>query len=1050
MLRKTALLLVFLTAGLVDAVRLNAADRPVDFLRDVKPILSEHCWSCHGGDKPEGGLRLTARETLLGAGESGEVAVVPEQPDQSELVRRIRAAEAFERMPPEGEKPLTAQQIETLQRWIAEGANWDRHWSFEPLAATAPPVVRDEAWVRNDLDRFILAKLEAQGWSPSPAADRRTLIKRLSYDLLGLPPAPAEVEAFVNDASPRAYEDLVDRLLASPRFGERWGRHWLDLAHYADSDGYEKDRARPDAYVYRDWVIDAINQDLPYDRFTLEQLAGDLLPGSTGRQKIATGFLRQTLTNEEGGVDQEEYRIAAAFDRTETIGTVWLALTIGCARCHTHKYDPIPHEDFYRLFAFFNNSEEVTRPLPIAAADLAALEAELAPLEAALAARHAELAPEAVAWATHEHQLILSQPEGNVRELELAIDRVVSRSAAHTEFAHEKNAVFVPTIAPSAATEPSGAEPPAQAEPGPAQTGPDKDTYTVTVTLGSEQQRLTGFKLFALADERLPDKGPGRAPNGNFVLTGFRVSVVNADGTSTPIPLHRAEADFAQKGFPADAALTTTSGSDKPTGWAIGGKAGANHWIQFRTFETWDLPAGTQLRFELAQDYGGGHTLGRFRLAGLTGGERGIQLPNKEIAGFLEMYPEKRIASVKQKLFQYFVGEVARDQTAADLARRIAELHQQHHAKLMEIRTLGQPLLPRETFVFHRGDFLSPTTKVEPGVPTALVPPTTTPSNRLDLAQWLVSPANPLTPRVAVNHAWLHLFGHGIVRTPDDFGLRGEPPTHPELLDWLAGRFQGDLAWSRKDLIRLIVQSATYRQSSRFRPEELEDQDPANSLVFRQNRVRVEAELIRDLHLAVSGLLSDKIGGPSVFPPMPEDLAKLSYANNFSWSNSKGEDRYRRGMYTFFKRTIPHPNLMTFDAPDANVACVRRAVSNTPLQALTMLNNETHVEAAQALARRLLRLPADETSEDDSPQALDALRLDYGMRLCVARPATDVEREALHRVLAAARDYYTQHAEQAQVAVGSYGEADVEPAESAAWTVVARTLLNLDEFVTRE
>jgi hypothetical protein len=1039
------------TCGAVARESPSAANRPIDFAGEIRPILTEKCVSCHGGDEPEAGLRLGERDSALGKGESGLVAVVPGKPDESELVRRIQSSDADERMPPEGEKPLTAEEIDKLKRWIAEGASWSVHWAFQPLRDSVPPGVANTGWVRNDIDRFVLAKLEQNKFTPSPEADRYTLIKRLYYDLVGLPPPVEEVDRFVARGSNGPgqlatedgrvgnppYEELVDRLLQSPHFGERWGRHWLDLAHFADSDGYEKDRARPDAHVYRDWVIEAINNDMPFDQFTIEQLAGDLLPGATAQQRIATGFLRQTLTNEEGGVDQEEFRVAACFDRTETVGTVWLGLTIGCVRCHEHKYDPLPHSDFYKLFAFFNNAEEAKSRLPVAGTNLEELEQKLGPLAESLARRYAELAPQALEWETAEHKRILAQPEGSAVERALEIVSVESQADPRTVFQINGDQVFVQRVIPSSEGQAAGS---VTSDPA---LSVDKDVYTVTARVPSSE--VTGFKLHTLPDKRLPSDGPGLAPNGNFVLTGFDVSAVSADGHAEPIPLHRAKADYAQKGFAPDTVLQNDR--DGPAGWAIADKNGQAHWIEFRTRQPLKLDDGATLRFILPQQHGSQHLLGHFRITLLVGGQRGLDLPDESIASALEMYPEKRVADMKQQLFDYYVSHVACDEQALSLQRQIAELYEQYDARLMQVRTITMPRLPRTTHLFHRGDFLSPKEAVEPGVPAIFTSfqPRAERGDRLDLARWLVSPENFLTPRVAVNHVWQHLFGHGLVRTPRDFGTRGEPPTHPELLDWLALRFQGDLGWSRKELIRLIVTSATYRQSSHFRPE-LEKQDPLNTLLFRQNRFRVESEIVRDLHLAVAGLLSPKIGGPSVFPPMPEDLAKLSYADNFSWTSSKGPDRYRRGMYTFFKRTIPHPNLMTFDSPDANVACCARTVSNTPLQALTLLNNEAHIEAAQALAKRVISHQPSAVSEEQG----DIAWLTHVVRLCVARPPAEAELSSLARVLAASRAYYTQHEDEAAQMVNLHRPENVPVAEAAAWVGTVRVVLNLDEFVTRE
>lgn len=1013
----------------------NSFAQSPDFSRDIRPILAERCLKCHGRDEPQAELNLTTRDGALAPAASGQAAIVPGQPDESQLVRRITAEDAAERMPPEGEKPLTADEIARLTDWVAHGATWGEHWAFTPLVKTSPPSVGDESWVHNDIDRFVLAKLDQLGAPPSPAADREHLIKRLYYDLWGLPPTPEEIDAFAADASPDAYRRLVDRLLDSRHFGERWGRHWLDLAHYADSDGYEKDRARPDAYLFRDWVIDAIHRDVPFDQFTIAQLAGDLLPGATAEDRLATAFLRQTLTNEEGGVDQEEFRVNACFDRTDTVGTVWLGLTVGCAKCHSHKYDPLSHADYYRLFAYFNDADEDWTSLPIEARDKQALLAELAPLEAELSERHRQLAPAAAEWEAAERAKFLAAPSAPRAEHALKIVQVDRLQAADSQPQIEGDGVWFPLP--------------------PEWPAPDRQTLTVTAEL-TAPLRLTGLKLVAVPDERLPGKGPGRAANGNFVVSGLKLGVV-ADGAQQVLALHRAEADYAQPGFAAAKAVASESDAK---GWAVGGKLGAEHWLQTRTREAVPLPAGARLLVTVEQNYGQRHTLGRFRLLAISGDEPGLHVDDADIVRALRMYPEKRVAKTRQDLFDYYVRNVANDGRCRELERRIKEVLKQGGASVTPVRTVGRARLPRATYVLHRGDFLAPTDPVAaatPGLLPAIAARGDTP-DRLDLARWLVSPANPLTARVAVNHIWQHLFGQPLVTTANDFGLRGDPPSQPELLDWLAETFRSDLSWRRKELIRLIVSSAVYQQSSQRR-DDLAQRDPGNRWLARQGRFRVEAEIVRDLSLSVSGLLSPKVGGPSVFPPMPEDLAKLSYANSFTWTNSTGDDRHRRGMYTFLKRTILHPNLTTFDAPDANGACTARTASNTPLQALLLLNNESHVEATRALGRSLAqlspeRLSAVRLTADGASQGLstESMRLAYGMRLCVARPPRVAEVNELTVLLAQSREFYAGHLDMAAQLAGTApdGEAPAATADEAAWIVVARVLLNLDEFLTRE
>jgi len=1000
----------------------GASNTPIDFQRDIRPILAEHCLSCHGNDKPEGGVRLSKRETALGAGESGQKIIVPGKPDESKLIHRVLADDPAERMPPEGKPALGADQVNLLKRWIAEGAVWGDHWAFQPIRPVSVP--SGTGGERNNaIDGFVQSELArvGMGWTPSRGADRYTLIRRLSYDLRGLPPTIEEVDEFVHDALPDAYERLVDRLLASPHFGERWGRHWLDLAHYADSDGYEKDRARPDAYRYRDWVVDSFNRDQPFDQFTVEQLAGDLLPEAQADQRIATAFLRQTLTNEEGGVDQEEFRIAACFDRAETVGTVWLGLTIGCARCHTHKYDPIPHADYYRLFAFFNNAEETLSTLATEADDLSQLERDVAPLEAALETRYREFAPAEAEWEQREREAVMAVVDSPLAESPAEVVRCESTGGP----AAKSDSRF-------------------QIADGQVQaTANDRAVEDYVVRLKTPRE-ITGLKLYALSRPDLPKMGPGLAENGNFVVTGLRLSLDLADGSSREVPLHRPAVDFSQKGFSAESVLKNAP--DGQSGWAVGGKTGANHWLQVRTAGALQIPEGATLRLVIEQRHGRNHLLGAFRVAWLQGDARGLHLPSKPIADALEMYPEKRVAATKRLLFEHYVDGVLRDPRVRELQKQIADHRERLHARVAEVRTMTSPRIPRPTRVFDRGEFLSPKQEVTAqgleALPSLAPRATGAGADRLDLARWLVASENPLTARVAVNHVWQHLFGQGLVRTANDFGVRGERPSHPELLDWLADFFRGEARWSRKTLIRTIVLSSTYRQASVHRPD-CEAVDPLNTKLFRQNRFRVEAEVVRDITLAASGLLSPKIGGPSVFPAMPADLAALSYANSFSWKPSPGEDHYRRGMYTFFKRTIAHPSLTTFDAPDANVACVVRTVSNTPLQSLTLLNNETHLESAIAFAERISR-------EEIVDGPGDADRLARAFRICVARSPQTGELATLERVLARSREWYGMHAEEARALLGNAAGRTDTPAELAAWAVTLRVLLNLDEFVTRE
>ena len=992
---------------------------PVDFLRDVQPIFVEHCYQCHGPDKQEAGLQLDVRDKALAGGDSGAWFVAGKAAE-SEIVRRVLADED-ERMPPVDaqNKPLSAKQISTINSWIDAGANWpeasaggSNHWSFQPIVRPAPPAVQNEAWIRNPIDRFVLEQLERRGIAPSPEADRYTLIKRLSYDLVGLPPSVSEVDAFVKDSSPDAYARLVDRLLDSPRFGERFARHWLDKARYADSDGYEKDNPRLDAWRYRDWVINAVNRDLPLDRFTIEQLAGDLLPEADPLNRLATAFHRQTLTNTEGGTDQEQFRVEAIFDRVATTGTVWLGLTVGCAQCHTHKYDPVTHQEYYQLFAFFNNADESQADAPLVGDPLATWQREKADAEKKLAEVRPQLEKlrsERTAGVAAWEAELKAMPATPIEYHPVELVRAESSAAAEIKTLSDGSYLIG---------------------------GKNPDVDILTIVAKVDRPEINGLRIETLTHDSLGGRGPGRTDHGNFVLGGFKalVSDTNEFKPNQRVVIGSAEADYSQDGFAPDGALD----KDEKTGWAVGGQTGHDHWIQFFAEKQIDTKSTPWLQLTLSQNYGGQHTLGRFRITAITGSDPQRGIP-ENVRAILALPTDQRTAEQVAALTDYYVR---RDPQVDKLAGELAALEKRAAAEpVMNVRVLTQRTAePRKSHILARGDFLDPQTEVQPGTLGVLpsLAPRASSADRLDLARWLVDPANPLTRRVMANQLWSHAFGRGIVRTLNDFGVRGDRPTHPELLDWLACEL-ADRGWSRKELLRQIVTSAAYRQSSATRPE-LVEVDSRNDLFHRQNRQRVEAEIVRDLTLSVAGLLSEKIGGPSVFPPMPDDIAALSYANNFKWKTSEGEDRYRRGMYTFFKRTAPFPDLTTFDCPDANTTCIERRTSNTPLQALTTLNNETFLEASQAMARRALKIEAVD----------DRARLEQVLRWCIARPPSADEVAAFAELLSESRGWYAERGEEAQVTVGAYAVEGVPAAESAAWVATVRMMMNLDEFLTRE
>jgi len=992
------------------------ASEEVVFSRHIQPLFAKHCLECHGTDQQESGLRLDQPDAAYAKLESGATAIVPGDPAASELFARVTSDDEFTRMPPEGE-PLTQQEIALLKRWIEQGAEFEAHWSYQPIEQPELPVVKQTGWVRHPIDRFVLARLEAKGIKPSPQADRATLIKRLYYDLVGLPPTPREVDQFVNDTSPEAYESLVDRLLASPHFGERWGRHWLDKARYADSDGYEKDRPRPNAWRYRDWVIEAINRDMPYDRFTREQLAGDLLPDPDSDQLLATAFHRQTLTNTEGGTDKEEFRVEATFDRTETTAAIWMGLTMTCARCHSHKYDQITQEEYYQLYAFFNNANESNTKI-------AKSEEALQRYQKAKAEHDQK-----VAEAQADYDEYLATFRGPAREWLDEMSMKFKQSPPTLDFQIAK---------PLSASSDSQAKLTVQDDGSILVTGPTPETDKYTILLPVPDRPLTGLKIETLTHDSLGGNGPGRTPHGNFVLSNVDLQVGQSKTFESPrnVQFVAADADFAQANFPPTEALN----NKEKTGWAISPQMGKPHQITLFTHKEISFGEKKYLKLVLDQSYGGKHTLGHFRILTMSGYDPFKAVP-EEILASLKTPPAKWSNKTIDAVAKYLALS---DSEAQQLQGKLEGLKKQAPEEpVMTVRVMTAA--KRQTNILSRGDFLQPTEEVRADALSVIEEhhPLQSrreghPPDRLDLANWLTDPQHPLTPRVSVNHVWSHLFGRGIVPTVNDFGVRGESPTHPELLDWFAWMYPRDLNWSRKELIRQIVTSATYRQSSNYRPE-LQNVDPTNQLLARQNRLRAEAEIVRDLYLSVSGLLSEKVGGPSVFPPLPPGVAELSYANNFKWKVSEGEDKYRRGMYTFFKRTAPHPNLISFDCPDSNTTRLTRASSNTPLQALVTLNNDTFAEAAQAMAQRVLA----EGGETDREKLI------YALRLCLARVPSAAEVTQFETLLNTSRDYYQSHTEDAKTLTQRHSADNVSAEENAAWINTVRIIMNLDEFIVR-
>ncbi len=842
-----------------------AASAKIDFTRDIEPLFAKRCQLCHGPQQQMSGLRLDQKEAALKGGTSGK-DILPGNSAGSRLIHLVSGAET-KVMPPIGAR-LTPAEIGLLKAWIDQGAVWpvqqtgnskgSTHWAFQKITRPKTPLTRDTAWARNAIDTFVLAKLESEHIKPSPEASKATLLRRVSLDLTGLPPTPEEAQAFLDDQRPDAYERLVDRLLESPHYGEKWARYWLDLARYADSDGYEKDRSRPWAWRYRQWVIEALNRDLPYDQFTIQQLAGDLLPDRNPDTLVATGFNRNTLTNREGGTDPEQFRDEQVLDRAATLGTVWMGLTVGCAQCHNHKFDPISQKEFYQLTAFFNTEEEVNIPAP--------LPGEVGPY-----------------------------------------------LAARPEYDKQRQALL--------------------------------EEYKVPQAESDWEDKL-----------RYAQQHPTEHDDWIFAYGEFTHNVDNARKVLFKNPAERSE---VQQNQMIDYFISSC-GNLFPKAYCTELKL-------------------TELRTKLND--------------------------------------------LNAKLPPYSYAPV-----------------------LLENDT------PPKTYIHLKGDWRERGAEVQPGTLAVLPPlPAGEKPSRLDLARWVVAPENPLTARVAVNRIWQELFGRGIVNTSEDFGTQGDRPSHPELLDWLASEFRGDgkpartdgtFPWSMKHMVRLMVTSATYRQSSDVRPE-LTASDPDNTLLARQSRPRLPAELIRDEALSAAGLLDLRIGGKSVKPPQPKGVAELSYAGSVKWEDSTGADRYRRGLYVHFQRTTPYPQLMNFDAPNASLSCTRRERTDTPLQALNLMNDPVFFEAAQGLAFRVIR----EGASSGPGGFRDKLNYAYQVTLGRRPTAHEVERlgayfdETLRKLGADP---------QTVAALFPNRIEGVPQNDAAAWVELSRVLLNLDEFITRE
>ncbi|MDB6041104.1 MAG: Planctomycete cytochrome [Verrucomicrobiales bacterium] len=1181
----------------VGAIRISteAAALPEgpDFTTEVRPLLSRNCFKCHGPDDSarKSKLRLDLPDAPLKPAKSGAIAIVPGKPAESELVKRIFSTDEDEVMPPPSTKAqLTQAEKETLKNWIAAGAKYKQHWAFVPPRQSPLPILKNTSWPRNAIDHFVLARLEKEGLAPSTPTDRYTLVRRIYLDLIGLPPTPEQADAFVNDHSTNAYEALVDSLLASSHYGERWARRWMDLARYADTNGYEKDRART-IWPWRDWVIKALNSDMPFDEFTIEQLAGDLLPNATLDQKIATGFHRNTMLNEEGGIDPLEFRFYAMTDRVGTTGATWLGLTLACAQCHTHKYDPIRHREYYQMMAFLNNADDADLDIP-SSESAHELESNLAKAKRHIADLPHKYPIETNLWQTPhplsadatsgEKGKILddnsvffanASPEKDTYELVLETDlrginllrletltdpaspgkgpgrtkhgnfvlseitisaspkgseesrqpiKLVAASADveqkdfplrnaidgkadtgwavdaagktlnanHTaefrfevpvgftngtrfvvkldqQFGHQhtigrlrvsfgapimddrplevrrKEVIekdFARWLArereqtvqwtPLRPLEAGSNSPLLTVEPDDSvlASGDITKSDTYALKFRPETSAVTAIRLEALADERLPNHGPGMAyyegPKGDFFMGEFLLS---ADGK--PVKFARASESYAKNNFGNNASASLAIDGDPQTGWSTAGREGENHEAVFILSE----PIVSAKELELKMMFGRHYacSLGRFRISVTThpGGGEAQELP-EEIRRLLAVSDSQLTEVERQSLREQFLLTTPKLANEHAEIKRLGKPPAHPTTLVMRERPEGHP---RPTFIHKRGEYLQPTERVEPGVISAVAPfPDNLPRNRLGFARWLVETNNPLTARVTVNRQWQAFFGRGLVRTTEDFGFQGEAPTHPELLDWLAVEFMKE-GWSLKKLHKMIVMSATYQQSSRT-TEELLAKDSENRLLARGPRGRLDAEAIRDAALLASGLLSTKMSGPSVYPPQPQGVTEVAYGNP-SWPTSTGEDRYRRSVYTYSKRTAPFAMFNTFDAPTGESCVARRDISDTPLQALTLLNDVLFVEVSQEMGRML-------ASREGTVES----RIIYAFRRCLTRPPTDEEVAMLVRFFAAQKSRFSAGGLDAKTVAGE-GEGALE--DRAAWTALARGLLNLDEMITK-
>ena len=1002
-----------------------AAPGTVDFNRDIQPILSENCYHCHGPDEHarKAKLRLDRKEGAYGKNEDGRAIVAPGKPDDSELITRIFSTDKDDVMPsPKSNRKLTEAQKVLLKKWVEQGAPWAEHWAFvAPKKAEIPKPDPALGTVRNVIDAFVLDQLARENLKQAPEADKARLLRRVTLDLTGLPPTPQELDAFLADAAADAYEKAVDRLLASPRYGERMVWEWLDAARYADTNGYQGDPTRA-MWYWRDWAIKALNDNMPFDQFTVEQLAGDLLPEPTRDQLIATGFHRNHMINGEGGRIPEESRVDYVMDRVETTGTVWMGLTLTCCRCHDHKFDPIKQREYYQLSAYFNSVEEsggndaggYARPIITLATpeQQAKVDAAKATETAANKARdqlEKDLGKEQDVW------------EQSIRSDNAKLAEVEWHPLDPAELSSEKGATLAKQTDGSVLV--SGAN-------------PDTDEFTFTTT--TAVRNPTAIRLEVLPDDSLASGGPGRAPNGSWALSEF---ILFGEGKLQQLAPVRA--DFEQPGWPLANALDNKD----DTGWGTWPQTGKAHEAvfeiksKFKVRSSADPGANAQMMFRLQfRTVFKQHVIGKFRFSVTNSPAELIRGIPSDVRASIAIDAAARNDAQKKAVTEFYLASeprlIAAKKKAED-AKAAREKMEKATPRTMVMHDRAQP---RDTYILVKGAYDKYADKVDYGTPAVLPPlPADAPKNRLALARWLVSPGHPLTARVTVNRYWQMFFGRGLVKTTEDFGVQGEKATHPELFDWLARDFV-DGGWDVKRMMRLIVTSATYRQSS-IVPPGMAERDPENKLLARGPRFRIPSWMLRDQALAASGLLVEKLGGPPVKVYQPANIWEDATFGKITYAQDHGEALYRRSLYIFWRRIVA-PTLF-FDVANRQQCAVKTGRTNTPLHALVTMNDITYIEAARALAERIIKQGG----------GTDADRLAYGFRLCTSRKPTEKEAALLTASLARFRQQYSTDEDSAKKLIAT-GESTPDPnlpaPELAAHTSLALLLLNLDETLTKE